>query len=203
VRRALAAVFLGVALALCAGAFDSPSLYVPGIGLVLLGLVATVWVAVAAQGAEVERVLGPSTVEEERVYPVRIDVRLPIGSLAGELVEPLLGRPIPLRRVRRRRIRIDVRFARRGRHVLDPARVVIRDPLGLAERVRDSAPGEVLVLPRIEPVLTEGGGAGRHGVHDVGALTAEVAELELDSLRPYRQGAPASRIHWPTSARTG
>jgi uncharacterized protein (DUF58 family) len=30
-----------------------------------------------------------------------------------------------------------------------------------------------------------------------------VAELELDSLRPYRPGAPASRIHWPTSARTG
>src|SRR5207253_4924794 len=36
-----------------------------------------------------------------------------------------------------------------------------------------------------------------------GSLTADVAEIELDSLRPYRQGAPASRIHWPTTARTG
>jgi uncharacterized protein (DUF58 family) len=25
----------------------------------------------------------------------------------------------------------------------------------------------------------------------------------VDSLRPYREGAPASRIHWPTVARTG
>jgi uncharacterized protein (DUF58 family) len=27
--------------------------------------------------------------------------------------------------------------------------------------------------------------------------------MELDMLRPYRQGAPATRIHWPTYARTG
>jgi uncharacterized protein (DUF58 family) len=27
--------------------------------------------------------------------------------------------------------------------------------------------------------------------------------MELDVLRPYRPGAPATRIHWPTLARTG
>jgi uncharacterized protein (DUF58 family) len=203
VSRALAAVLLGVALDLCAAAFDSPSLYVPGVALALLGVAASVWVAVAAQGATVARSLGPPSVEEQRAYPVRIDVRLPLGSLAGELMEPLLGRPISVRRARRRRIRVDVHFARRGRRVLEPARVVIRDPLGLAERVRESPPGEVLVLPAVEPVVAEGGGTGRRGAHDGGALVAEVAQLELDSLRPYRQGAPASRIHWPTSARTG
>ena len=36
-----------------------------------------------------------------------------------------------------------------------------------------------------------------------GALTEAAAELELHSLRPYRIGSPASRIHWPTVARTG
>lgn len=201
-RRALAAVLLGVALDLCAAAFDSPSLYLPGVALVLLGAAASVWVAYAAQDAGVDRVLGPATVEEERPYPVLIDVRLPFGSLAGELVEPLLDEPVSLRGVRRRRIRLDVRFARRGRRILVPARLVIRDPLGLAERTRESEADEVLVLPRVEQVTAEGGG-GNRAPGDRGALTAEVAELELDSLRPYRQGAPASRIHWPTSARTG
>ena len=34
-------------------------------------------------------------------------------------------------------------------------------------------------------------------------LDASLAELEIDGLRPYREGAPASRIHWPTVARRG
>ena len=29
------------------------------------------------------------------------------------------------------------------------------------------------------------------------------AELDLEGLRPYRQGTPASRIHWPAVARSG
>jgi uncharacterized protein (DUF58 family) len=29
------------------------------------------------------------------------------------------------------------------------------------------------------------------------------AEIDMDGLRPHREGAPASRIHWPALARTG
>ncbi len=58
------------------------------------------------------------------------------------------------------------------------------------------------MLPRVEPVqLAAGGGAG--GIADAGQLLSAAAETELDSLRPYRMGAPASRIHWPTVARSG
>jgi uncharacterized protein (DUF58 family) len=189
-----------VALVLGAAAFDSPSLYLPGVALVFLGSAAAAWVWLAVKDAGVARVPGPATVEEERPYEVLIDVHVPVGALAGELAEPLLGRPVPVRRLRRR-VRIDVRFARRGRRELDPARLVIRDPLGLAERTLETEPAEVLVLPRLEPVVAEGG--GQQGSGESGSLTAAVAELELDTLRPYRPGAPASRIHWPTSARTG
>jgi uncharacterized protein (DUF58 family) len=90
---------------------------------------------------------------------------------------------------------------------------VIRDPLGLCMRERAGEGGEeLLVLPRIEPVLAPGGdgaGAGENVLAGATAgvagqrLDASVAELEIDGLRPYRQGAPASRIHWPTVARTG
>jgi uncharacterized protein (DUF58 family) len=71
---------------------------------------------------------------------------------------------------------------------------------------------EVLVLPRVEPVMAPGGGgAGAGQAGGVGnapglsgrRLDASVAELEIDGLRPYREGAPASRIHWPSVARHG
>jgi len=98
---------------------------------------------------------------------------------------------------------VNVRFSRRGRRHIEPARLVIRDPLSLAQREVLSEESELLVLPRIEPVLLgpPGGAAGMETVS--GALTEAAAELELHSLRPYRTGAPASRIHWPTVARTG
>ena len=202
--RALGAALLGVLIALAAAAFDAPSLYVPGIGLFLLGAGAGLWVAAAAQGAGVRREPGPPVVEEEQAYPVRLT--LPRGLVrppTGELWEPLLGRTLRLRAQTRRRIRVDVRFARRGRRHLAPARLTIADPLGLARREFESEPAEVLVLPRVEPVSGAGGGATDGLSGEAARMALHAAELELDSLRPYRPGTPASRIHWPTVARHG
>ncbi len=202
--RALGAALLGVLITLAAAAFDSPSLYVPGIGLFLLGFGAWSWVGLAAYGAGIERVPGPHVVEEEESYPVRLT--LPRGLVTppgGELAEPLLGRSIPLRSSTPRRIRIDARFSRRGRRDLAPARLTIADPLGLARRDLYSAPGEVLVLPRVEPVPQAGAGATDGLASEAERMAAHAAELELDTLRPYRPGTPASRIHWPTVARRG
>jgi uncharacterized protein (DUF58 family) len=56
------------------------------------------------------------------------------------------------------------------------------------------------VLPRVLPVRAVGGGGEAHAVHGRAQLTA-AAETELDGLREHREGAPASRIHWPTVAR--
>jgi uncharacterized protein (DUF58 family) len=52
-------------------------------------------------------------------------------------------------------------------------------------------------------VLAPGAGAtGRLGARAARPL-AESAEVEIDGLRPYRPGVPASRIHWPAVARRG
>ena len=202
--RAFGAALLGALIGVGAAAFDSPSLYVPGVALVLLGLGAWIWVWLAAQGASVRRELGPPLVEEEEPYPVRIT--LPRGVLAapgGDLDEPLLGRKIPLRASTPGRIRVDVRFSRRGHRTLEPARLTISDPLGLARRELVSEPGEVLVLPRVEPISAAGAGATDGVAGEAERMAAHAAELELDALRPYRPGTPASRIHWPTVARRG
>ncbi|HEY6779981.1 MAG TPA: DUF58 domain-containing protein [Thermoleophilaceae bacterium] len=213
--RAAATALLGVALCLAGGTFDSPSLYVPGVALLVLSVVAAVWVELAARGATLTRQLGPHTVLEEKPYPLRVEVRAgAVPPPGGELVEPLLNRSVPIAGRWEQRLRIDVRFARRGLRRLEPGVLAIRDPLRLHEReVRGGQGGEVLVLPRVEPVVAAGGAgaggaaAGASGGGDIGVrgrrLDAATAELEIDGLRPYREGAPASRIHWPTVARTG
>ena len=202
--RALGAALLGVLIAIAAAMFDTPSLYVPGLGLFLLGAGAWLWVAAAAQGAGVRREPGPPVVEEDEPYPLRLS--LPRGLVrppGGELWEPLLGRAIRLRARTRRRIRVEVRFARRGRRHLEPARLTIADPLGLARRELESDPADVLVLPRVEPVPAAGAGVTDGLSGEAARMAAHAAELELDSLRPYRPGTSASRIHWPTLARHG
>jgi uncharacterized protein (DUF58 family) len=204
VTRALRAVVFGVLLCVASGAFDLPALYVPGVALIFVGAGAAGWVALAAQGAALVREAGPATIQEKEPYPLRLKVRSgAVSPPGGELIEPLLGKSLPATDPRSRRIRVNVRFERRGRKHIERARLVLRDPLSLARREIESDDAEVLVLPRIEPVVV-GHASGLAGLEAVsGALTEAAAELELHSLRPYRAGAPASRIHWPTVARTG
>lgn len=201
---ALRTAAFGVLLCLVAGAFDLAALYVPGVALVVVGLGAIAWVWLAAQGAAVLRDAAPTSVQEEEPYPLRLrTTRGILPAPAGELIEPLLGRPLPATDPRSKRVRVNVRFSRRGRRAIEPARLVIRDPLSLARKEVLSERSEVLVLPRIEPVAL-GSAVGAAGMATVsGALTEAAAELELHSLRPYRIGSPASRIHWPTVARSG
>src|SRR4051812_1201274 len=204
--RAFVAALFGLLLTLTAAAFDSASLYVPGAAFILLGVVSATWVGLAARGAALTRRLDARTIEEESALPVHLEVRR--GLLpppGGELVEPLLGHPLPALGQAAQRVRIEVRFPRRGRRVLEPTHLSIRDPLGLAERNLYAEPAELLVLPRIElPTAVGDRASGGHGIQtDGSALAVQGAELELDSLRPYCEGAPASRIHWPTVARSG
>ncbi|MEA2457576.1 MAG: hypothetical protein QOC95_548 [Thermoleophilaceae bacterium] len=202
--RALGAALLGALMSVAASGFDEPSLYVPGIALLILGLGSWLWVQAASQGAALIRIPGPPTVEEESPYPIRLILeRGMVRAPGGELDEPMIGAPVRLTRTSPRRIRVDVRFARRGRRGLEGARLTIRDPLGLAVREMVSAPAEVLVLPRVEKLGLEAAGVTTGLGREASRLSAHAAELELDSLRPYREGAPASRIHWPTVARRG
>jgi uncharacterized protein (DUF58 family) len=193
--------------------FASPSLLVCGCALALLVAGAAGWVGLAARSTRLERLPGPSRMEEDELYPLRVRVRrgavpLPIA----ELSDPLLPAPVPVSPRQSGLISVAAPAPRRGRHVLGPATLILGDPLGMCRRELSSALAqELLVLPRIEPVRladpasgqqeawlnglgSEGDGAGVEG----GAV-----DLEMDGVRPYRPGSPASRIHWRTVARSG
>ncbi len=213
-------VALGLGLVLAGAAFDSPSLYVPGVALLLLAGLAGPWIRLAARGAQLDRLPGAPTVVEGEPYPLEIRVRRGVVPPHGELIDPLLPRPLPVG-LRPRGggvaagwarnevvLRGETAFERRGRHRLEPTRLVLRDPLGIRSReLRGGERAEVLVLPRIEPVLATGGPASEDGqpfagVGDgAGAGLRATLDVEVDGLRPYRPGSPASRIHWPAVAR--
>src|SRR3954453_10296017 len=102
-----------------ASAFDEPSLYVPGLALLLLGVGSWLWVGLASQGAGIVRMPGPATVEEEAPYPMRLE-RAPgvMPPPGGELDEPLLDRPLRLGAATPRRRRVEVGFGAPGRKAL-------------------------------------------------------------------------------------
>jgi uncharacterized protein (DUF58 family) len=204
VTRAPGLAALGVLMCVIAAGFAAPSLYVPGIGLLLLSAGSAAWVGLAAHRVALARRLMRTRVEEDSVVPMFISFeygRVPFPG--GELVAWQGAAPRTLSRSVPARLMAEASFPRRGRQRVEPARLRIRDPLGICVREVRSAPAEVLVLPRVEPVNTRAlagiAAQGRHAGHAAPA----VAAMELDSIGPYRPGTPASRIHWPSVAKTG
>jgi len=207
VARALLTGLLGLLLAGAGAVFGASALLLPGCALVILALACAAWAALAGWG-RLERRIGSTRVVEDEPCSVVLEARTLLPSPPGsEIVEPLAadgGRPARWRRTQR--VETEVRFPRRGRHELEPARLIVRDPLGVASRELRSAPGEeVLVLPRIEAVRTARSGGGQ--LSALSRLSESASEegprVDFDGLREARPQTPATRIHWPAVARTG
>ncbi|MFL5871619.1 MAG: DUF58 domain-containing protein [Solirubrobacterales bacterium] len=207
------AAVLGATLVLAGAGFGTPSLYVAGIGLVALVAVAAVWVELA-RPSRLDRAPGPARIVEGDPYPIELTaVGARIPPPAGEIVDPVLGEPIEVGPRWRGRLSAGPTLWGRGIRRLGPARIEVRDPFGIWSRSVSSAPaGQLLVLPRIEPVVASGGGSGGASRGSAASVDDAVRasrsdlraiELEVDGLRPYREGTTASRIHWPAVARSG
>jgi len=195
---------LGVVLCLLAAAFGTPALYPPGVALALLAVAAEAWVRFAARGSRLEREPLEATVQEGETLRLTVRIRgmrwAPgAGEVAGRRGDPFT----PRRWLPGGRMEFLLHAGRRGRHTAAPSQLRIRDPFALAGRTMLSPATELLVLPRVEAIA-------RGDLERIGLLSSEIARrprgggaVELDGLRAYREGAPASRIHWPTVARTG
>jgi uncharacterized protein (DUF58 family) len=203
---------LAGAFVLVAAAFDQPSLYVPGLALAAMVAGLRTWVALASRSVRAEGQPGPWSIVEGERYPLAVRIRsggLPLPG--GRIVHPLATHPLSLAKRSSEAVRLELRSLRRGRRRIEPATVLLSDPIGLhTARVAGGQAHWVLVLPRIEPVLKceqrggtgEGALTGPEGYLGAGLGTRAI-DFEIDGLRPYRHGSSASRIHWPTVARTG
>jgi len=204
---------LAVAMVLAAAMFGVSALYVPGIGLLLAFDGARLWVRLAARRFRLEHRHGPRAVVEGEPYPLAFVVRgggIPIPS--ASVTHPLAERPEQAAPRADSPSTLEITFPRRGWHQIEPATLSISAPLGLATaRVRGTGAPRVLVLPRIEAVETgidaingaEGGIQGGSLAANGAGLGKRALDFEVDGLRAYRPGTPASRIHWPILARTG
>jgi uncharacterized protein (DUF58 family) len=213
-RRAAAVAAAGALLGLTALVFDASPLFVPAVALFLLGVVTPARIWVTACGARSERRLTAERVIEDEPLEATIVVRrgrVVLGGAYFEVTDPFTGSEFelsdelaPLRGDRRASVRVVTRFHRRGLHQLPPPSLIVRDPLDLA-RAQAAGAGQsqsLLVLPRTEPVRWLAPGQGRRMHLPDGRAGAEaMAAVDLDGLRPYRPGTPASRIHWPAVAR--
>ncbi len=201
--RAGQLIAAGGALCAVALAFAAPELYVPGLSLLIVGAVAPAWVRLAAVGVRLRLRAPGGAVQEGDRLTLHLQVRrgwCPVPGASLVLASPAQVVALPRRRDQGAAA-ASVLMYRRGLHELGPLILTIRDPLGICSREIRSDAGEVLVLPRVH-AMSAGGLGGLDGDLRHRALAPRAAN-EIDSLRPYRPGAPASRIHWPTVARTG
>ena len=205
-RRALVTALLAVAIGLTAALVDAEPLWVPAATLLAVAAGCTAWVGFGARGVRIPRTLGNRRVIEDEPVTVVLDVRAGrLGLPPSRVADPLMPNPVAVRAgTGGGRVRIEVRFARRGRRLLALPRVIVADPLGLATREVTARPSllsdEILVLPRIEPVVSAPGGGDAARIARQG-LPVGGAEVELDGIRPLRDGTPAARIFWPAVAR--
>jgi uncharacterized protein (DUF58 family) len=95
-------------------------------------------------------------------------------------------------------------FARRGRHRFGPLEARVGDPFGLFTRtVRLAARSEVTVYPELHPVGDIGPLWSGSGMGDMRRGRAVDVPPEASSVRDYDAHDGMSRIHWPSTARTG
>ncbi|HEX4564754.1 MAG TPA: DUF58 domain-containing protein, partial [Solirubrobacteraceae bacterium] len=199
-RRAAQLGAAGALLCLLALLFAASALDVPGIALLLIAVLAPAWVRLAAARAGVTLEPAAATAYEGERISMAINARrglLPLGT--AELRVGELAVPLPAGRASAR-IPVAAVAERRGRQAVGPARLRLGDPLGICMRELRSDEDEVLVLPRVYPVSA--GILERVQRGSVRGMRTD-AQLHLDSLRSYDASGPASRIHWPTVARTG
>ena len=204
----------GAALTLVALTFDAAPLFVPGVGADrAVGVLTPVWVGLARRGAA--RCGGCSPPPGGRGQPGARDDRAATRGRSGRRrsrctirsAAEATGGAAPLwptGRGRSATISVVARSPAAAGTSLPPPVAGPPRPAGPGRiwRAARGQPDEVLVLPRTERVLWRGRDlGGDRGGERRGGRGEPLAAVELDGLRPYRVGTPASRIHWAALAR--
>ena len=192
--------FLGVA-----------ELYVVSVATAALVICSTIAVRIATANVSVRRTVAPTRLlsggSAEVKLELRNDARLPAALLLVEdSCSTALSAPprfiVPgLGAGRTTVVRYPIAGASRGKYLIGPMRLRVRDPFGLAQRIRRySSREEVVVYPYIEP-LEDPPAPGMHA----GSGSSAIRRLfntgdEFYTMREYVVGDDLRQVHWPSTA---
>lgn len=206
-----AGLLIGSAFAWLMGRFlGVPELYVVAcatLGLVILAVVA-VWLSTTR--LEVQRDLTPAQVAwgSRTLVTVRLRNNGRFGSglvLVGDDVPftladaPRFAVPV-LPRHHQAVLSYELAGVGRGRYGIGPARIRLRDPFGLAERVRLVGPTSTLIVyPRVVG-LAAVPTAERRGEGGVRRRALLNSGDEFATIREWAPGDDVRMVHWPSSA---
>ena len=202
----LGAIALGAAVV-----SGSRPLGVVGVGFLLAWGLTWLWTWLAERPVTLSLAVRPENAREGDRVTLDVEVhrtsRVPLGSVSIDLALGRLGRQSQRLRGHRRLLtaRIDLGPLPRGVYVIDDARVVVGDLLGLASLTPPVAFEKTTLVVRPRLVALDGlfcdagvvGGDGRR------LLLRRAAGFDFHSVREYEQGESLRRVHWPTSARRG
>ena len=192
--------FLGVA-----------ELYVVAVASAALVACATIAVRISTANVSVRRHLAPARIlaggHGEVTLELRNDARLPAALLLVEdSCPPALSGPprfvVPgLGAGRTTMIRYQVAGGARGRYTVGPMRLRVRDPFGLAQRIRRyRGTGEALVYPYIEPLEDPPAPGMQQGSGSSTTRRLFNTGDEFYTMREYVQGDDLRQVHWPSTA---
>ena len=192
--------FLGVA-----------ELYVIAVATVALVICSTIAVRISTANVSMRRHVAPTRVLAGGIGEVKLelrnDARLPAALLLVEdqcapvlatsprFVIPGLGAGATTA------IRYPLTGTARGRYTVGPMRLRVRDPFGLAQRIRRyKGREEVVVYPHIEP-LEDPPAPGMQA----GSGSSAIRRLfntgdEFYTMREYVMGDDLRQVHWPSTA---
>jgi uncharacterized protein (DUF58 family) len=207
-----AGVLIGAAFAWLLGRFlGVPELYVLTAGALALTALSVAAVWRSAGRLDAERAVSPTRVGWGRRTQVTLTLRNR-GRLATGLLLVVDEAPYGLAdgprfvlgglpRAGHAAVGYELSGAARGRYLLGPALVRLRDPFGLAERTRPVGErSELVVYPRVDhlghgvpaaPRQGEGGRRPRALLH---------AGDEFSTIREWNAGDDIRLVHWPSSA---
>jgi uncharacterized protein (DUF58 family) len=102
------------------------------------------------------------------------------------------------------KLRWQAQGRRRGRYVIGPVRIRLRDPFGLAERTRRyRSTDDVVVFPAIESLEASGAKGARQGAETSALRRAFHRGEEFYTMRGYVVGDDLRHVHWPSTAHRG
>ena len=209
-RRGRSILALGLVVYVAAWAFGSKPLYPVATGLLLVCAVAWGWVHLAngpfrafrgSHGSE--HVEGDDVQISFGAEPGGV-VRPPVATLAERVGRLGEHRHVLRRRGRRLTVTYVLEHVRRGRYEFSDSHLELTDPFALQRvTVPLTAPGALLVYPRITRLDRLFSEAGAHGVDGRRVLLYRPSGYDLHSVREYEEGESLRKVHWPSTARRG